>query len=88
MASGVPVISSNSGGIPEVNIDGFSGYLSPVGDVGDMSRNAISILKDPKVLNQFKKQARQQAEKFNIHNIVPKYEAIYENTLSNCMQLK
>ncbi len=88
MASGVPVISSNSGGIPEVNIHGFSGYLSPVGDIEDMSSNAISILKDADVLNQFKAQAKQQAEKFNIHNIVPKYEAIYEKTLSNCMQLK
>ena len=88
MASGVPVVSSNSGGIPEVNVHGFSGYLSDVGDVEDMSRNAISILRDPDTLNTFKKQAREQAEKFNIHNIVPQYEAIYENTLSNCMQLK
>lgn len=87
MASGVPVISSNSGGIPEVNINGFSGYLSPVSDVDDMSRSALSILKDSKVLEQFKAQARQQAEKFNIHNIVPQYEAVYEQTLSKCMQL-
>ncbi|WP_250436433.1 N-acetyl-alpha-D-glucosaminyl L-malate synthase BshA [Hanstruepera flava] len=87
MASGVPVISSNSGGIPEVNTHGFSGYLSPVGDVDDMSKNAISILSEEAVLRQFKEQAKQQAQKFNIHNIVPKYEAIYENTLSKCMQL-
>ena len=87
MASGVPVISSNSGGIPEVNEHGFSGFLSSVCDVDDMSQNAISILKDHVVLKQFKLQAKQQAEKFNLHKIVPKYEAIYENTLSNCMQL-
>ena len=87
MASGVPVISSNSGGIPEVNIHGLSGYLSEVGDIDDMSKNALSILKDESVLKSFKMQAKQQAEKFNIHNIVPQYEAIYENTLTNCMQM-
>ena len=46
MASGVPVISSNSGGIPEVNIEGVSGYLSPVGAVDEMAHNAIKIIKD------------------------------------------
>ena len=87
MASGVPVISSNSGGIPEVNVNGFSGYLSPVGDINEMSKNTLSILKDSSTLRKFKKQAKQQAEKFDIHNIVPQYEAIYEETLSRCMQL-
>ncbi|WP_191859655.1 N-acetyl-alpha-D-glucosaminyl L-malate synthase BshA [Hanstruepera ponticola] len=87
MASGVPVISSNSGGIPEVNIHGLSGYLSEVGDIDDMSKNALSILKDEEVLKTFKTQAKDQADKFNIHNIVPQYEAVYEKTLSKCMQL-
>ncbi|WP_299247600.1 N-acetyl-alpha-D-glucosaminyl L-malate synthase BshA [uncultured Lacinutrix sp.] len=85
MASGVPVISSNTGGIPEVNEEGFSGYLSDVGDVEAMSKNAIMVLKDEKLLTKLKENAKIQAEKFDIHNIVPQYEAIYENTLKNCL---
>jgi N-acetyl-alpha-D-glucosaminyl L-malate synthase BshA len=87
MASGVPVISSNSGGIPEVNVQGVSGFLSPVGDVEDMSKNALSILKDEMTLNKFKKQAKDQAIKFDIHKIVPQYEAIYQATLTKCKAL-
>ncbi|WP_299367104.1 N-acetyl-alpha-D-glucosaminyl L-malate synthase BshA [Winogradskyella sp.] len=81
MASGVPVISTNTGGLPEVNIDGYSGYLSDVNAVSDMSSNAIKILKDMKTLNTFKANAKKQSKNFDIHNIVPKYEAIYEETL-------
>ncbi|WP_375239262.1 N-acetyl-alpha-D-glucosaminyl L-malate synthase BshA [Aurantibacter sp.] len=83
MASGVPVISSNAGGIPEVNSQGFSGYLSNVGDVKQMSKDAISILKDEVTLNQFKQNAKQQASKFGIENIVPQYEAIYKKAIDN-----
>jgi N-acetyl-alpha-D-glucosaminyl L-malate synthase BshA len=83
MASGVPVISSNAGGIPEVNHQGFSGYLSNVGDVDQMSKNAISILKDDVVLKQFKLNAKQQASKFGIGTIVPQYEAIYKKAIDN-----
>ncbi|WP_053991151.1 N-acetyl-alpha-D-glucosaminyl L-malate synthase BshA [Mangrovimonas sp. TPBH4] len=83
MASGVPVISSNSGGIPEVNINGFSGFLSPVGDVEGMSKNALTILREPSTLKLFKKQAKAQAANFDLHEIVPQYEAIYERTLKN-----
>lgn len=82
MASGVPVISSNSGGIPEVNIHGVSGYLSNVGDIDDMSKNALAILKDDDTLNTFKLQATKQASNFDISKIVPQYEAIYEKTLA------
>ncbi len=78
MASHVPVISSNTGGIPEVNIHGVSGYLSDVGDVDDMAKNAIAILKDETTLNKFKAQAYQQALKFDIHNILPMYELLYD----------
>ena len=81
MASGVPVISTNTGGLPEVNIDGFSGYLSDVNAVADMSANAIKILRDLDTLNTFKSNAKVQSQNFDIHNIVPKYEAIYEETL-------
>ena len=85
MASGVPVISSNSGGIPEVNIEGVSGFLSPVGALDDMAHNAIKIIKDEAVLNKFKKAAQEAAIKFDIHKIVPFYEAIYEEALQNCI---
>ncbi|EGV44941.1 N-acetyl-alpha-D-glucosaminyl L-malate synthase BshA [Bizionia argentinensis JUB59] len=81
MASGVPVISSNSGGIPEVNVHGVSGYLSDVGNIAEMSKNAISILKDDETLNKFKLQAAKQAARFDIAKIVPLYEAIYQKTL-------
>ena len=88
MASGVPVISSNTGGIPEVNIDGVSGFLSDVNDVEDMSKNAIRILSDNNRLKEFKERAKEESKKFDISNIVPKYEAIYKRTLKKCMILK
>lgn len=81
MASSVPVISTNTGGLPEVNIHGYSGYLSNVGDIDNMAANALKILKDDNVLSQFKNNAKTQSKKFDIHNIVPMYEAIYEETL-------
>ncbi len=79
MASGVPVISSNTGGIPEVNIDGVSGYLSNVGDVESMGKNAIKILQNEEVLNQFKLNAKKTAEKFDLETIVGQYEQTYFN---------
>ena len=87
MASGVPVISSNSGGIPEVNIEGVSGFLSPVGALDDMAYKAIKIIKDEVVLNKFKKAAQVASTKFDIHKIVPSYEAIYEEALQNCISI-
>lgn len=85
MASGVPVISSNTGGIPEVNIQGVTGFLSNVNDVEDMSKNAIYILSDNGRLEQFKENSKKEAKKFDIHNVVPQYEAIYERTLKKCL---
>lgn len=87
MASGVPVISSNTGGIPEVNIHGVSGFLSDVGDIDDMTKNALYLLSDLERLNTFKKNARTEALKFDLHEIVPQYEAIYEDTLAKCLVL-
>ena len=87
MASGVPVISSNTGGLPEVNIQGESGFLSNVGDVEDMTKNALHILSDETRLKTFKNNARKEALKFDLHAIVPQYEAIYEDTLAKCMVL-
>jgi N-acetyl-alpha-D-glucosaminyl L-malate synthase BshA len=83
MSSGVPVISSNSGGLPEVNFDGFSGYLSNVGNVEEMAANALKILKDDAVLNQFKMNALEVAKKFDIKNILPKYEALYQRAIDD-----
>ncbi|MEQ8624669.1 MAG: N-acetyl-alpha-D-glucosaminyl L-malate synthase BshA [Vicingaceae bacterium] len=83
MAAGVPVISSNTGGIPEVNKHGFSGFLSNVGDVNDMAKNAFELLSDAKKLEQFKLQAFGQAKKFDILNILPKYEQLYKKVLSS-----
>jgi len=77
MACGVPVISSNSGGLPEVNKDGFSGYLSNVGDVAKMSHDAISLLKDTQKLKKFKINALETAKLFDIQQIMPLYEQVY-----------
>ncbi|MCV2483326.1 N-acetyl-alpha-D-glucosaminyl L-malate synthase BshA [Flavobacterium sp. SH_e] len=83
MACGVPVISSNSGGLPEVNFDGFSGYLSNVGNVEEMAENALKILRDDVVLSQFKANALEVARKFDIKNILPKYEALYQKAVDD-----
>ena len=83
MACGVPVISSNSGGLPEVNFDGFSGYLSNVGNVEEMAQNALKILKDDAVLSQFKANALEVARKFDIKNVLPKYEALYQKAVDD-----
>ena len=87
MASGVAVISSDTGGIPEVNIQGVSGFLSEVGDTDDMIKNALHILKDDARLKTFKNNARKEALKFDLHAIVPQYEAVYQDTLSKCLVL-
>jgi N-acetyl-alpha-D-glucosaminyl L-malate synthase BshA len=78
MVNKVPVISSNTGGIPEVNIHGVTGFLSDVGDVEDMAKNALTILRDDKVLEQFKENAAREAERFDIQKIVPMYEEVYK----------
>lgn len=82
MASKVPVISTNSGGLPEVNRQGFSGFMSNVGDVDEMAKNAINILKDDAVLTKFKNNAYEQAKKFDLNRILPMYEKLYEEVLN------
>ena len=77
MINRVPVISTNAGGIPEVNIHGVTGYLSDVGDVEDMASNALKILRDDETLNKFKENAVKVAQKFDILNVLPLYESIY-----------
>ena len=82
MINSVPVISSNSGGIPEVNKHGISGYLSEVGNIDEMAENALKILSDKSVHKKFKTNARLEATKFDIKNIVPIYEAIYQKAFA------
>jgi len=82
MVHSVPVISSNTGGLPEVNKDNFSGYLHDVGDVSAMANSAISILKTEEVLRKFKRQAGETARDFDINMIVPKYEELYNKAMS------
>ncbi|WP_416443967.1 N-acetyl-alpha-D-glucosaminyl L-malate synthase BshA [Leeuwenhoekiella sp. A16] len=81
MAAGVPVVSSNAGGLGEVNVEGVSGYLNEIGDLEGMAANAISILQDDDTLARFKKQARAEARKFDIDAIVPMYEEVYLKAL-------
>jgi N-acetyl-alpha-D-glucosaminyl L-malate synthase BshA len=78
MANKVPVISSNSGGLPEVNRQGVSGFLSDVGNVDEMAENAIKILESDETLNTFKQNAFKEAQKFDLKNVLPLYEQIYE----------
>ncbi len=85
MASGVPVISTNAGGLPEIMIDGETGYMSDVGDVESMSSNALKILEDPQQLQTFKQNAAEQAGRFDIHHIIPLYEKLYDEVLSQEM---
>lgn len=83
MACSVPVISTNTGGLPEVNEDGVSGYLSPIGDIEGMAKNALKILQDEKILSQFKANALRIAQQFSVEKIVPQYEKIYLEAIQN-----
>jgi glycosyltransferase involved in cell wall biosynthesis len=77
MASSVAVISSNAGGLAEINIDGKTGYTANVGDVATMSARAIELLTDDSKLKAFKHNALEQAKLFDIHHIIPMYENLY-----------
>jgi N-acetyl-alpha-D-glucosaminyl L-malate synthase BshA len=83
MANEVPVISSNAGGLSEVNKHGVTGFLSEIGDVTSMAENALTLLLDDDKLKQFKKQAKEQAQLFDIDVVVKQYEAIYQKALEN-----
>jgi N-acetyl-alpha-D-glucosaminyl L-malate synthase BshA len=79
MAAKTAVISTNTGGLPEVNIQGKTGFLSDLGDIKDMAKNAISILKEDAILDQFKRNAKEHTKKFSLQNILPVYEEIYNS---------
>ncbi|MGV3547323.1 MAG: N-acetyl-alpha-D-glucosaminyl L-malate synthase BshA [Pedobacter sp.] len=82
MACKVPVISSNAGGLPELNIDDFCGYMCNVGDVDDMANKAITILSDQKTLDYFKENALTRAKDFDLKKILPQYIAYYEQVIA------
>ena len=82
MACEVPVISSNTGGLPEVNIHGETGFLSDVGNVDEMAGFAVQILENPDLLQRFRSNALQQAKRFSLEIILPQYEKYYEHILA------
>lgn len=78
MAAGIPVVSTNAGGLPEINIEGKTGYLNDVGDYQKMAENTLKIISTPKTYDTFAKEAKKQALKFDIKNILPQYIKLYE----------
>jgi glycosyltransferase involved in cell wall biosynthesis len=80
MACEVPVISSNTGGLPELNIHGGTGFLSNIGDIEDMTRNALFVL-DKNNLPRFKQNALERAKQFDITRILPLYESYYQQVM-------
>ena len=82
MACGVPVVSSDTGGLPEVNIHGLSGLLSPVGDTRAMADNACLILKDEASLQRYRSGALEQARRFDLQLVLPRYEQLYEEVVA------
>jgi N-acetyl-alpha-D-glucosaminyl L-malate synthase BshA len=83
MAHGVPIISSNAGGIPEVNLNGKTGFISNIGDTDSMINNAMSLLSNPQKHKLFKKQAQLQAKKFDLESVVDSYERIYNDAVAS-----
>jgi len=81
MASGVPVISTNTGGLPEVNLHNITGFLSDVGNTEEMGKNAIELLKNEAMMAEFKNNARKHAETFDISVVLPQYEEMYDKVL-------
>jgi N-acetyl-alpha-D-glucosaminyl L-malate synthase BshA len=88
MACSVPVVSTNAGGLPEINVDGKTGYLSDVGDTDAMAANAIRILSDDERLLHFKKAAIAHARKFEKQHIIPQYEQLYTQVINDYSQYK
>jgi len=83
LACGVPVISSDAGGLPEVNIDGQTGFLSPVGHWQEMATKALLVLEDENLLSQFRSNARNQAMTFSRDRVVPQYEELYQQCITS-----
>jgi glycosyltransferase involved in cell wall biosynthesis len=83
MAAGTPVIASNAGGLPEIVIHEKNGYLSNIGNIEEMGQFAIELLSDIDKHKKFKIAAKEQAERFDIENIVPLYEIIYQKVIES-----
>ena len=81
MACEIPVIASNTGGLPEIIKHGTCGYLSPVGDIESMSNNMTKLLENNERLNTFKENALNRAKDFSLERILPLYEAFYEKIM-------
>ncbi len=88
MACKEPIITTNAGGLPELNEDGFCGYMSNVGDVDDMAAHAIEILKDDETLKRFKENAFTRAQDFDLKKILPEYISFYKEVIENSLQAK
>ena len=84
MAARTPVISTNAGGLSEVNEQGVTGFLSDVGDTDDMAKNGIFILEDSDRLQQFKQNALAQAKRFSLQNVLPAYMDVYREVVVGC----
>ena len=82
MALKVPVISTNTGGLKDLNINGNSGYTSDIGDIDSMAENAIKILSDTSLEKKYRNQAFENAKKYDIKTVIPLYEKIYDEALN------
>ena len=81
MACEVPVIATQTGGLPEIIDHGHCGFLSPVGDIQSLSENMCRLLSDNKLLEEFKANALQKAKTFDLQKVLPKYESFYEKIM-------
>jgi N-acetyl-alpha-D-glucosaminyl L-malate synthase BshA len=88
MAAKVPVISSNAGGIREVNVHGVTGYLATIGDVETMANYSLELLQNPELHQEFRNNAYERAKEFSMDTIVPKYEEVYNRALSSIQEGK
>jgi len=88
MTCEVPVISSNAGGLPEVNIHGITGFLSPIGDIDDMANNALKILENEEIHQGFRQRALEQAKQFELSKILPLYEEYYQEVIDTSVYAK
>ncbi|HEX4561964.1 MAG TPA: glycosyltransferase, partial [Gemmatimonadales bacterium] len=81
MACGAPVIASNAGGLPELVVEGETGFLADPGDVATMTANALRILRDPALAARMRAAAVERAQAFSVDKVVPQYERVYEDLL-------
>ena len=88
MAAKVPVVSSNAGGIGEVNVHGVTGFLATIGDVETMAEHSLTLLQNPELHEEFKANAYKRAQEFSIEAVLPKYEEVYERALATIREGK